>query len=333
MFISLILILVLLYEFMLLHDDNTQLRAQLQDIKYRHSPFLRTHSNTKGWKIVDWSNPISQEESNKFSCAWTKYKSSSTKKTARMCVHDFDDRVSNVLRKGARWIECDILPELWKANAQNKKSVYIDIGANIGSCVMEMLLETDAKIIAFEPHPMNLFNLKKTISDLGPSFQNRVSLFPIGLGSEEGTFTIYSGHDNLGNSVIGTKIPDYENAKFSEEFQFEISVDRLDSLIRNDIDVRLVKMDAQGYECHVLEGMGKGIASNIDTIKFEWAAKWLQGLKCTDLMKRFREYGFVIFQDYNAVLGFHNRLEGDSGRKPVVDLFATRRIATKYVNR
>jgi hypothetical protein len=65
---------------------------------------------------------------------------------------------------------------------------------------MEMLLSTNANIIAFEPHPMHVFNIKKTVSLLDKSYQDRLLLFPIGLGSESAASTIYSASGNLGNS-------------------------------------------------------------------------------------------------------------------------------------
>jgi len=92
-----------------------------------------------------------------------------------------------------------------------------------------MLLGTNAKIIAFEPHPV--FNLKKTVSNLDKSYQDRLRLFPIGLGDVPMTNTIYSANGNLGNSVIGTVIKDFESQKFDDKFQFKVYVERLDSII------------------------------------------------------------------------------------------------------
>jgi hypothetical protein len=90
---------------------------------------------------------------------------------------------------------CDVLPKLWNDAAARRRHsssdhddddnisnyVYVEIGANIGSCIMEMLLATNAQIIAFEPHPMNVYNIKKTVSQLDKSYQDRLLLFPIGL--------------------------------------------------------------------------------------------------------------------------------------------------------
>ena len=51
----------------------------------------------------------------------------------------------------------------WQAGALG---VYLDIGANIGACIMTMLLASDAFIVAFEPNPANLFRLTSTLLKL-----------------------------------------------------------------------------------------------------------------------------------------------------------------------
>lgn len=144
------------------------------------------------------------EEESRFSCDMTTFQSASSVRETQMCVHSFQDSVSDEIRHNKHWYDCDVLPSLWNEvgyiGSGEESSYYVDIGSNIGSCVIEMLLATDAKIIAFEPHPMNLFNLKKTIASMGKSFQDRVVLFPVGLGSMQSTSTIFSATGNMGNS-------------------------------------------------------------------------------------------------------------------------------------
>ena len=262
---------------------NSNMRQKDQKVGALDSS-IKTQSSEKGWKIVDWKDAITQEEEDKFSCKFTKFTSASTGKSAKMCVHTFPDYVSDSIKRSRRWGDCDILPTIWNGTTHDEKSVYVEIGANIGSCVMEMLLGTDANIIAFEPHPMNLFNLKKTVSELDPALQDRLRLIPIGLGHEQGSSTIYSAHNNMGNSVIGKIIEDNSRQRFDEKLQFTVNVERLDSILNTDIDVKLMKMDAQGFECNILEGMGNDIANAIGVMKFEWAAKWLTAQNCTDFL-------------------------------------------------
>ena len=64
-----------------------------------------------------------------------------------------------------------------------------------------------------------------------------------------------------------------------------VFVERLDSILYSkNIKIGLVKLDAQGFECNVLEGMGQELAQTIDVIKLEYAKKWLDAHECTDLL-------------------------------------------------
>ncbi|KAL3785108.1 hypothetical protein HJC23_006157 [Cyclotella cryptica] len=245
---------------------------------------------TNNWKLVDWSKPISREEDQKFSCDFTQYERS------ELCVHSFKDIVSDHIRRNRHWPDCLILPRLWKENGvADDNSLYIEIGANIGSCVLEMLLSTNASVVAFEPHPMNVYNIKKTLSKLGKSYQDRLLLFPIGLGKSESISTIYSGSENMGNSQIGQAVKDWDSQTFD---QLPVYIERLDSVLdATKIDkIRLVKMDAQGFECNVVDGMGV-LAKKMIGIKFEHEPKFLHAQGCVDLVSRIRRLGFKVFKD------------------------------------
>ena len=109
------------------------------------------------------------------------------------------------------------------------------------------MLGTDASIIAFDPHPMNLYNLKKIISQLDKTYQDRLMIFTVGLGDVNITTTIYNANNNLGNLAIAKIIKDGRPQKFNESLQFPIHVERLDSILdSNSINVKLMKMDAPG---------------------------------------------------------------------------------------
>lgn len=82
------------------------------------------------------------------------------------------------------------------------------MGVIIRSCVVEMLLSTDAKVIAFEPHPNNLFVLLNTIAAMDDSYQEHVVVVPVALGGESSIETTYAAKGNMGNSVVGKVIKD-----------------------------------------------------------------------------------------------------------------------------
>jgi hypothetical protein len=59
----------------------------------------------KNWHLVDWANPFTPEEEEEvFSCEFTSYVSDTTKRQADMCVHTFNDVVSNQVRSNSGWV-------------------------------------------------------------------------------------------------------------------------------------------------------------------------------------------------------------------------------------
>ena len=138
---------------------------------------------------------------------------------------------------------------------------------------------------------------------------------------------IFSPNEFFVSLVIGKVIKDNSQQQFDEHFQFPIHIERLDTLLETkSIDIRLAKMDAQGFECNVLDGMGKALAEKIDVVVFEYADKWLFGQGCVDLLPRMNKFGFNIYKKY-ANGHFFDPLEAGElpGENVVVDLFAVAR--------
>jgi FkbM family methyltransferase len=254
-----------------------------------------------GWNLDPKSSMESETaKRNKLECHWMDFVSS-TGVTARFCGHDDNDLVTRTIKRNKRWGDCDVLPKFWNNDEEFQKdenSVYLEIGGNIGACVMEMLLSTNAKIIAFEPHPHNQFMLQNSIQALSHEYQERFVLIPVALGKETARNEIYSSVRNMGNSVVGSIVKDY---KAQDEASFErhdIVVEKLLSIINvndnNNINIPLVKMDAQGFECQVLQGIDQNLADRIQKFKFEVATNHLRAQGCLDLFTRFRNLGFSI---------------------------------------
>ena len=265
------------------------------------SPLLASslmRKSGEGWAIVDWTDGI---KGSKFTCQWATFTSRSGV-SIEFCTHPFRDIVSDAIRRSHSWGDCHILPELWKNATKQQNSIYLEIGANIGACLFEMLLSTDATIIAFEPHPMNQFNLRSTMSRLKPEYQNRVVLVPIALGDAKAKSVIHSAYNNLGNSNIGIFVEDYGNQTAPNSYKFDVVVERLDTILNPDnIHIPLMKLDAQGFECKIMEGMDYEIADTIKEVKFEYAQKWLTAQNCTDLLQRFRDFDFELYRRGNLI--------------------------------
>eukprot|EP00578_Thalassiosira_sp_NH16_P006298 CAMPEP_0181121866 /NCGR_PEP_ID=MMETSP1071-20121207/24984_1 /TAXON_ID=35127 /ORGANISM="Thalassiosira sp., Strain NH16" /LENGTH=362 /DNA_ID=CAMNT_0023206749 /DNA_START=96 /DNA_END=1184 /DNA_ORIENTATION=- len=251
-------------------------------------------------------------------CQWQTFRATSSE-TAQMCCHKDNDFLSQKIAKEGRTRHCDILVQLWKdSTTKTKNSIYLDIGANIGSCVMEMLLSTDANILAFEPHPVNGWLLQQTLSKLDPSLQRRVVLLPIGLGKEFATNKIYASQRNMGNSVVGTIVKDFEWEKDSDFVPLDIVIEPLSNILSPQVNIPLMKLDIQGFECEVLQGLTPELAANIAKIKFEVAPKWLLSHNCKDLYQHFTNLGFRVQNEKTGQI-----LEGGIAGKRDMEAIAT----------
>merc|ERR1719316_1225865 len=90
-----------------------------------------------------------------------------------MCLRNYSDVVSDQVKANGTWEDCPLLAALWASlpdrsrqfgAAARRGKLYVDIGANIGACLLPMMARPDMKdALAFEPSPRNLFYLTNSI--------------------------------------------------------------------------------------------------------------------------------------------------------------------------
>lgn len=210
------------------------------------------------------------------------------------------DVVSNEIRTIKRWKGCDNPLSLYlekyspqKNFSQKDSSLFLDVGANIGSCSL-LALSAGATVVAFEPLPSNLFYFHESIASLNPQWKDRVTLYPVALGSSKKEETIYTEPGNAGNSAL--EFPTRARRENSKVVQ----VLRLDDILKPPISIAVLKMDVQGYEIHVLEGAKRLLESkSIQIIQTEISTEWLKNLSrlpsqlCSFLWKS----GYDLFEE------------------------------------
>lgn len=152
---------------------------------------------------------------------------------------------------------------------KNDKHVYFDIGANLGQSIKRFKKINPKSIIhSFEPtHSLYKELIKNFSSD------KNIILNQLGLGNKKKIENLYSFKYHKINSII----PIDKKSKFlksrilatnstDESFEeiIKVNIDTVDNYCeRNNIyEIDLVKIDTQGYEVEVLEGMKNILKKN-----------------------------------------------------------------------
>jgi len=120
--------------------SNTASEESIEKIPPRDllKSFIKT-TKGDGWKILDFNDDSNPHN---FSCDMVDFKSSSGRPTGhRICVHTFPDVISDSIRTNGEWKDCRGLSKSWNNEVKStaRCPIYIEVGANIRSCVMEML--------------------------------------------------------------------------------------------------------------------------------------------------------------------------------------------------
>lgn len=135
---------------------------------------------------------------------------------------------------------------------------FVDVGANVGNHSLHALLFLDAKkVIAFEPLPAaaRLLEINVALNNL----QDRFELHKVGLSDTSGFAAPDSDPrkiDNLGATRLTPSSSDSD-----------LKLARGDDVLEESVD--FIKIDTEGFELRVLEGLRRTIATQRPTLFVE----------------------------------------------------------------
>jgi FkbM family methyltransferase len=161
----------------------------------------------------------------------------------------------------------------------SNEGYLIDVGANIGTVCITLVLNGDfQRALAFEPAPYNFSLLTRNIHQ--NHLADRISAHQIGLSSTETELFFELAEDNYGDHRIRMQAEPDEGAFGEEEREvISVPVQSLDHTLRQlDIspqEVKLIYMDVQGHEWHVLQGARDTLAAGAPLVM----EIWLYGLR------------------------------------------------------
>ena len=139
-----------------------------------------------------------------------------------------------------------------------------DIGANVGMHT-QVFLALGARVIAVEPAPAAASRLREIKS-------NKLTVLPCAISGRLGWATLHVGSDTCFSTIsedwmkhAGERIGNWKEA-------IEVRTETLDNLIATYGQPDFIKIDVEGYEAEVLDGL----SSIPCPMSFEFNSEWME---------------------------------------------------------
>ncbi len=186
------------------------------------------------------------------------------------------------------------LEDTYAALIENRPELFrggniVDVGANVGYCSVLFAGAADAgkKVYCFEPEPFNFALLEHVLRQRG--LDDRVVAKRAAVGKANGAVRLWLNPRHHGDHRIS-------NASLTGE-TVEVPVIAIDSFVEHEAigAVRFIKIDVQGYEPAVCEGMSRTLAANPDcvvSLEYMPSAMREQGYDARKLVEWFAGRGY-----------------------------------------
>jgi FkbM family methyltransferase len=223
-----------------------------------------------------------------------------------------------------RHIEDDLQQLIRLRPALVQAGNVLDVGANIGytAVVLAKAIDKSFRVYAFEPESFNYAMLRRTSAQ--PEFENKIVAIHSAVGAEDGEIELWQnpGH-HADHRVITDRFRSADSSLSGIRVPI-VSIDRF--LVSHPGPLSFVKIDVQGFELPVCQGMKTAIEKNPNlTIVLEYAPSAMRelGFAPSDLVEFLTSRGFQIYLvGRNGVLT--PGIPSELGRSGYVDLLFTR---------
>ena len=196
-----------------------------------------------------------------------------------------------------RYIEDDLQDLVLAFPALVGGGNILDIGANIGytAAVLARAAGPGRKVYAFEPEPFNFKILQQTARR--PEFGGKIVPLQLAVGSEDGTVDLWINDRHHADHRVATE--QFRSAHPGSK-EVSVSLVSVDSFLDSKPGkVSFVKIDVQGYELAVCQGMQNMLRQNPDvTVVLEFMPSAMRelGFEPSHLIDFLVERGFQVYQ-------------------------------------
>ena len=173
----------------------------------------------------------------------------------------------------------------------------LDIGANIGytATVLARSIKPNRKVFAFEPEPFNFRILEQTA--LQPEFQGKIIPMRCAVGAENGTIDLWINPSHHGDHRVITE--QFRSVHPGSTTGVSAPLVSIDSFLQNEQgSVSFIKIDVQGYELAVCQGMQHTLRRDPDLsilLEFMPSAMRELGFDPSNLIDLLAERGFEVY--------------------------------------
>lgn len=158
---------------------------------------------------------------------------------------------------------------------------FVDAGANIGLLTLAAasVVGVQGRVIAIEPHPRVHQYLRENVELNGFS---QVDCFQCAVG------------ETNGDAYLSDRQEDDENT-IGDSGAIQVPVRTLDSIVPSDVEVRLLKLDVEGYELFALRG-ATATLGRTQSVMFEGLPELTAryGHEIGDVIRLLGEHGFRV---------------------------------------
>src|SRR5580692_4873447 len=211
----------------------------------------------------------------------------------------------------------------------------LDIGANIGytACVFAAAMQGPGKVYAFEPDEASFATLDEIIrrKRLGGT----VETFNMAVGNADGSLAFWHNEEHSADHRVLTE--QFKASRPSGEKVTTVAVTSVDNFAasRNLQKISFIKIDVQGYELAVCEGMRKTMEKFPGLcIAFEYAPDGMRelGFEPSELLDFFRFAGYrlhILTRAATTLTRANHEIELAAERSGYIDVLCSKGILAR----
>ena len=214
-------------------------------------------------------------------------------------------KISRLLRKLEKWatrtqgkgLGGDVEREFEQARTflprKAETRLFVDVGGNKGNYTAQVLeYFPEAEVVIYEPAQTNVRILGEKFRDY-----SNVSVVPVALSSSAGTATLFSDTDGSGLGSLVKRSLEHFGKSFdvNEEIQADTFARQWERTLGKP-QIALMKIDVEGHELEVLEGMGEALV-HCDVVQFEFGGADIDSrLFFRDFWNFFTRHNFRLYR-------------------------------------